>query len=364
MSGREPGVEALIRGRLESRGWLVTSETRRGTDVDWEVEREGTTARVRLRCPYVEPPVVSYSDLPPAFVRIDRGTSDDRLERWSVASAESEREEDRDVGHQAVAGVDWASVAVGVGTSTSRERWRAAIDDALAAIDRSRDGRSGTTHPVRVQPDPRDGFPWWVSLSKWGGAGLLTVLVTAPIWMVDGEARAGVPLVPGIVAGVIAAGLAIATVRRWARRRATRVDAPLAVAGLRSWSSVIAVDDRAEPCGRVAVVTRTGSEPGLGHLEIRRRVLKARLKPAGSSLTLSIWSCLYPNGTSAECRLLPEWTAVLSIEAPAAILARLPPGSRPARDGEGATWLVFDDAALSQLLERVASVLREAIPYR
>lgn len=339
---------------LEKRGWRIVDSTRRGVDLDIDVEFEGQAGRVLFRSDIEAPMSLSAPKPQPCFVRIDLGEPVFPPERWALWdhyefwSSKHMPKYVATVVHEAM-GDSFASVAGNAVSPGKKPKWSLhdmTFEIVVEHAEALSPGRDEAARRGRILAFARQNFGRQTKkLSPLLIVALLVNFVVVPItyvWSQGGAMAAlgAAPYLLGIVLAILAIFGIVALVRR---SRAPKGP----VEGMQ------AVADRLRAAGgfRQTALTRAKKRDGLPVVRRQDGILGwegaplwlSRLSATSSSPPLRLEADLcqvrWPEGTIEECRIVPDRWLLLEVTGSDEDLARLPSGMREDRSKGKVRWV-------------------------
>lgn len=368
---------------LERRGWAVLHATRRGLDLDLDIEHDGQAGKVLFRNGFDVPKGTASPASAPCFIRVDLGEPRGEPERWALwdhydfPTGKHSPSYVVTVFHEAMS-TSWASVA-GNSVASGGNHWYGTQKTLSTLL-----GHAETLSPSRDEATRRDHL---LSLGRRNfgpqrrtyGISLFVALFfmtwVIPVIYIYGhgglQAALGAAVyMTGLVVLVMAIIGLVALVRR-ARQPKSPVEGMEAVAeSLRAVGAFDAVElARAKKRLGLPVVQREGRFLSEGAAPLLVSRLSASSASHAVTLEADICRVQWPEGISKECRFLPDWWLTVELAGSEAELNNLPTGAREDRRDGRVRWLLtgeeVDAGRAGDLFQSLASALTAPSgPYR
>lgn len=368
---------------LEKRGWRIVDSTRRGVDLDLDVEFEGQAGRVLFRSDFEAPKGISAPDPLPCFVRIDLGVPAVPPERWALwdryqfYSGKHMPRYVATVVHEAI-GDSFVSVAGNAVSSKRNSQWSsydATFEILLKHAEALSPGRDVAARRGHIFALARQNFGRQTKkFQPWIILALLANFVVVPIIYVWGRGGAmaaleAAPYLLGIVLFILAIFGLVALVRR-ARQPKGPVEGMPAVADwLRAAGGFQHLElTRAKKRDGLPVVCRQDGYLARGGAPLWVSRLIATSSSPQLRLEADLCRVRWPEGTIEECRIVPDRWLLVEVAGADEDLALLPSGIREDRYEGKVRWVLtgeeIDTGRAADLFHSLCGAKSGAGPYR
>ncbi len=371
-------LEQLVSDTLQERFWTVTSERRRGLDLDLDVSFQGQDGQILLRNPHGMPERGAALHTDPYVLRIDLGEPSGPAEQWQlweqdVTVSVQNSSITYTFSYQAAIAMNWSTVIASVADSVSKRGWsKSDVFYHAENLRPSRDEKERRQHltACSVAPaEPKRTVEKAFAIVLVFALSVIIVSVIISQFLSDRSPQGVVAIIGALALLVV---LAVQLLRSSRQKAARCLDGWQDVAdSLRSAGLFDRVTKHpAAQLLKIPVVHTAPFGPDSAYAPVMTQRFEASCSHHGLTGDIVIYRVQWPDKTHASCRAIPTRWMTVNLHGTAQELKALSVGPREERVSRSVNWTLtgeqVDSGQLVELFENAARQLRTAAgsPYR